>query len=93
MSSESIPESVTKKANSIIRDARLAILVGLIPVLGLAYIGRLIEWYLLRRNCPVLATDDSEIAKGFRSSLSRLWFAALCWPIVALIFYVYFSLT
>ncbi|MGA2069520.1 MAG: hypothetical protein ABSG86_31500 [Thermoguttaceae bacterium] len=77
------------KAVNIVRDARLAILVGLIPILGLAFIGRLVEWYLLRRKCPLLATDDAKIARDFRSAISRLWFAALCWPIVALIVYLY----
>jgi hypothetical protein len=93
MSVDSIPESVIKKATNIIRDARLAILVGLIPVLGIAYIGRLVEWYLLRRKCPILATEDTAIARDFRASLPRLWFATLCWPIVAGLLYVYFSVT
>jgi hypothetical protein len=84
-----LPDSVVKKANNIVRDARMAILVGLIPILGLAYIGRLVEWYLLRRRCPILSTDGSTIAKDFRSALSRIWFAALCWPIVIVVLYAY----
>ena len=46
-------------------------------------------WYLLRRQWPALSTENAPIAKDFRSALPRLWFAALCWPIVILLFYVY----
>jgi hypothetical protein len=80
-----LPDSVVKTAKNIISDSRKAILVGLIPILGLAFIGRLIEWYLLRRKCPTLATAGDAIAKNFRSALPRLWFAALLWPIVILV--------
>jgi nitrate reductase NapE component len=92
MNSE-IPESVVKKANNIISDARKAVLVGLIPILGIAFVGRLIEWYLLKRKCPILASDESTLAKDFRESLSRLWFAVLLWPIVILAFVIYVKVT
>ena len=92
-SNATIPDSVVEKANNIIRDARKAILVGLIPILGLAYIGRLVEWYLLRRQCRILATDNSTVAKDFRSAASRLWFGALFWPILALLLFIYLSVT
>ena len=88
-----IPDSVLKKATNIIRDARLAVLVGLIPILGLAYVGRLVEWYLLRRQCPVLASDPSPLATNFRSAAPRLWFGALCWPVVVLLLCIYVWVT
>ena len=86
-------EAMVKQANNIISDARKAILVGLIPILGLAFIGRLIEWYLLKRKCPGLATDEGKLAKDFRESLPRLWFAALCWPMIIVVFVIYLKLT
>jgi hypothetical protein len=92
MNSE-IPESVVKKANYIISDARKAIVVGLIPILGIAFLGRLIEWYLLKRQCPILSSDESTLAQDFRGSLSRLWFGVLLWPIVILAFVIYVTVT
>jgi hypothetical protein len=88
MPNEPLPASAVRKATNLVRDARLAVLVGLIPILGLIYILRLVQWYLLKRQFPVLMTTDAaehvELAKGFRSSLSRLWFAVLFWPALIL---------
>ncbi len=84
-----IPDSIVKKATNIITDSKKAVLIGLIPILCLAYIGRVAEWYLLKSKCPLLGTDDCEIAKNFRSALPSLWFGALCWPIIALILVLY----
>jgi hypothetical protein len=88
-----LPEAMAKKANDIIGDARKAILVGLIPILGLAFVGRLVEWYLLRRKCPSLATDDSTLAQDFREALPRLWFAALFWPILVVALAIHLQFT
>ena len=35
MNSESLPESAVKKVNNLVRDAKFAITVGMIPILGL----------------------------------------------------------
>jgi hypothetical protein len=93
MASCALPDHTVKKATNLIRDARLAIVVGMIPILGLIFILRLVQWYLLRNQCPSLATDDSAIANDFRSSLHRLWFAVLFWPALILFIIVYFSVT
>ena len=97
MNSETLPESAVKKANNLVRDARLAITVGLIPLLGLIYILRFVQWYLLKNQYPVLASSDvahhAELAKEFRSALPRLWFAVLLWPGVILFSIVYLAVT
>ncbi len=88
-----MPDSATKKATNLVRDARQSIMVGLIPILGLIFILRLVQWYLLRKQYPALATDPSELAKEFRSALPRLWFAVLFWPALILFIIGYFSVT
>ena len=97
MHSETLPESAVKKANNLIRDARLAITVGLIPLLGLIYILRLVQWYLLKQQFPELASKNAQhhadLAKEFRSALPRLWFAVLLWPGVILFSIIYLSVT
>ncbi len=78
-----IPDDIVRKATNLIRDARLAAAVGLIPLLGLIFILRLVQWYLLKGDCPALLTDTGEqanLSKEFRSALPRLWFAVLLWP-------------
>jgi hypothetical protein len=83
-----LPASAVKKAANLVRDARLAVLVGLIPILGLIFILRLVQWYLLKRQFPILltadATEHADLTKGFRSALPRLWFAVLFWPVLIL---------
>ncbi len=93
MASDALPEKTAKKATNLIRDARQAIVVGLIPILGLIFILRLVQWYLLRKDYPILATDDSKLASEFRSSLHRLWFAVLFWPGIILFIILYISVT
>jgi hypothetical protein len=84
-----MPTWATKKATNIATDARLSVVVGLIPLLGLAFILRLVQWYLLRKQFPALVQDGSDLSKNFRGALSRLWFAVLFWPVVFLTFFVY----
>ncbi len=88
MSADTLSVSAVKKATNLVRDARLAILVGLIPILGLIFILRLVQWYLLKQRFPLLAMADAgehtELAKEFRLALPRLWFAVLFWPLLIL---------
>jgi hypothetical protein len=93
MANNTLPDRAAKKATNLIRDSKQAIVVGLIPILGLIFILRLVQWYLLRKEHPSLATDNAELATDFRSALHRLWFAVLFWPILVLVLIVYFSLT
>ena len=93
MAVDSLSDSAVKKVRNLIRDSRLAILVGLIPVLGLIYICRLVQWYLLKQQFPVLASrgdgEHSDLSKDFRSALPRLWFAVLLWPVLLCFLLVY----
>jgi hypothetical protein len=88
-----LPERVVKEINNLIRDARLAVLVGLIPILGLPFLWRLVQWYLLKSRYPMLISRKpgvhEKLARDFRSSIGRLWFAVLLWPIVFVICYIY----
>lgn len=88
-----LPDTAVKKATNLVRDAHLAIVVGLIPILGLIYILRLVQWYLLRRQFPALvAITDGEhaaLSSDFRGALHRLWFAVLFWPLLILFIVVY----
>lgn len=97
MASEPLPEPVVKKVTNLTKDARLAVTVGLIPILGLIFILRLVQWYLLKRDYPVLVTGEvtghPNLSKEFRSSLPRLWIAVLLWPSVFLFIFAYTSLT
>jgi hypothetical protein len=77
--------SAIKKATNLCRDARLAVAVAFIPLLGLVFILRVVQWYLLRKQFPSLVTDDTELGRDFRSSISRLWFAVLMWPIAIIL--------
>jgi hypothetical protein len=89
-----IPDRVVKSATNIVNDSKKVILVAFIPILALAFMGRVVEWYLLRRKCPRLGTEDSELARSFRSALLGLWVGALCWPIIiALVLLVLFALS
>jgi hypothetical protein len=65
-------------------DARLSVVVGLIPILGLIYILRLVQWYLWRSRWPALSTSSDSLAVDFRGAKHRLWFAVLLWPMVIL---------
>lgn len=91
MMTSGLSDTAIKKATNLVRDARLAVLVGLIPILGLIFILRLVQWYLLRKQFPALQTDSSDLARDFRSALPRLWFAVLFWPALVLFIIAYFS--
>lgn len=90
---EALPASAVKKANYLIRDARQAVIVGLIPVLCLAFTLRLAQWYGLRRQFPEIAAarsgEEATLANEFRSALPRLWFAVLFWPVLILFVFGY----
>ena len=92
-----VPEKVAKEIGNMARDAQLAILVGLMPILGLVYTWRVVQWYLLRRRYPVLTSNEggenAELAKTFRSTLPRFWFAVLLWPGAFLFLVIYIALT
>jgi hypothetical protein len=94
---DAVSVSAVKKATNLVRDARLAVLVGLIPILGLVFILRLVQWYLLKRQFPVLAAADageySDLARKFHSALPRLWFAVLFWPLLIVFIIGYFTVT
>ena len=88
-----LPPRAVKKATNLIRDARLSVTVGLIPLLGLIFILRLVQWHLLRNQYPILAAGDAgehaDLAKKFRKARSSLWFAVLLWPGVVLFIIIY----
>ncbi len=94
-SNDVLPPSAVKKATNLVRDARLAVLVGLLPILGLIFILRLVQWYLLKSQFPSLvaveASGNADISKDFRSALPRLWFAVLFWPLSILFLICYYS--
>lgn len=93
MEGDPIPEKVAKEINNLVRDARMAVLVGLIPILGLPFIWRLVQWYLLKNRYPILVSRNAgvheKLARDFRGSIFRLWFAVLCWPIVFIVCFLY----
>jgi hypothetical protein len=93
-----VPEpKCIKKANNLVRDARMAVLVGLIPILGLVFILRLVQWYLLKEEVLDLETSNVEnydnIAQEYRSALPRLWFAVLFWPVLIGLLTAYIAAT
>lgn len=97
MASDSLPHVAVKKATNLVRDANLAISVGFIPILGLIFILRLTQWYLLPQQFPALMTtttgEHAKLSGDFRSALHRLWFAVLLWPLVILFIIGYFFAT
>lgn len=81
--SPSLPPRAAKNADNLIRDSRMAVLTGLIPILGLVFILRLVQWYLWAGKYPVLkSAAGGERAKDYRAALPRLWFAVLFWPVL-----------
>ena len=93
---EQLPASAVTKATNLVRDARLAVAAGLIPILGLIFILRLVQWYLLKNQYPILLKVDGEhaaLAKDFRSAKTSLWVAVLLWPAVITFIMVYFAVT
>ena len=92
-----LPALAVKKATNLVRDSRQSVMAALIPILGLIFILRLVQWYLLRRQYPVLMTanagEHAALAKEFRSAVPRLWFAVLFWPVMILFIAGYFAVT
>ena len=80
VSTEALPDSAIKKAKNLVRDANLAVIVGVIPIpfFSLIFVLPLVQWYLLKKQYPILAAVDvaghAGLAKEFRSALARLWF-------------------
>ena len=96
MHTDQLPPEAIKKATNLVRDARLAVAVSLIPLLGLVFILRLVQWYRLKNQYPTLLTAEGEhssLAKQFRSAVSTLWLAVLLWPVLFLIIFLYPALT
>ena len=92
-----LPPGVIKSVQNLARDANLAVLTGLIPILGLVFILRLVQWYLLARKCPDLVAKnlhtDLTVRTQFQSALPRFWFAVLFWPIMFVVIIVLIWLT
>ena len=68
--SESIKQAkallkLEKKARNIGNDAEKAILVGLIPILGLIFILRLVQWYTLRHKVEGNQMIDLDVRRKF----------------------------
>ncbi len=83
MENEPLPAAAVKKATNLIRDARIAVAVSLIPILGFVFILRLVQWYLLKQQYPGLLAAKGEhaaLSKDFRAAISSLWLAVLLWP-------------
>ena len=95
--SEPLPPKVVTRATNLVRDASLAMVVGLIPILGLIYILRLVQWYLHKNEYPQLLSkepgDIASLAEGFRGAKHRLWFAVLFWPVLIAVIFVYGLMT
>lgn len=82
-----------KKARNIGNDAEKAIVVGLIPILGLVLIMRLVQWYRLRPQIEGNQAIDRSVRRKFLNGKNRLWFAALFWPILIVVIVGYTALT
>ena len=95
MNAEELPPVAVRKATNLIRDGRLAPVVGLIPVLGLIFILRLVQWYLLKNEYPALiegeGSPDEALSRDFRRARLRLWLAVLLWPCAILLAVIVFQ--
>ncbi len=93
MNANTLPDSAVRKVKNLIRDAGMALFVGLVPIVALVYVWRVAQWYSLKRQYPLLAetdpADHAELAKDFRSAIYRLWFAVLFWPGVTVFLVVF----
>lgn len=81
------------KARNIANDAEKAVLVGLIPLLGLAFILRVVQWHLLRPSVEADQTIDKNVRYRFMNSKIRLWAAVLLWPAIIVIVWAGFLIT
>ncbi len=97
MSTEELSPAIVKKATNLVRDSKMAVMVGLIPILGLIFILRLVQWYLLRKQYPILVSSDAgehtSLANDFRSAIPNLWFAVLFWPAVVILLGTYIAMS
>ena len=81
---------------NIVRDSALAVVVGLIPILGLIYIVRLVQWYQLNPQIITLHQSgdiSDEFAVDFSGARVRLWVAVLMWPAIILAMFVFIVVT
>ena len=84
---------IEKKATNIGNDAEKAVLVGLIPLLGLVFVLRLVQWYVLRPQVAGNESINPEVRDRFNKGQFRLWFAVLFWPVLILVLVLYIVLT
>ena len=82
-----------KKARNIGNDAEKAILVGLIPILGLIFILRLVQWYNIRPKIERNQAIDRHVRRKFLNGKTRLWVAVLLWPILMIFIAGYLAIT
>ena len=81
------------KARNIANDAEKAVLAGLIPLLGLVFILRVVQWYLLRPSVESDHTIDKNVRYRFMNSKIRLWIAVLLWPAIIVIIWAALAIT
>ena len=87
---------IVRKAKNIVRDSALAVVVGLLPILGLIYILRLVQWYQLKPQIEALHQSgdiSDELAVDFSGARVRLWVAVLMWPAIILAIFVFAVVT
>ena len=91
------PPKCIKQAENIVRDARFAVLVGLIPILSLIYILRLVQWYIVSKELADFDNADrnhhAQLLSAFRLARPRLWFALLFWPGIVAFLAIYIAVT
>ena len=71
------------KLQDLVRDASKAVVVGLIPIAGLIYAFRLVQWYRWRPEVDAKHAEgdlSDELVAGFYNARGRLWFGVLFWP-------------
>lgn len=78
-----------KKAKNIGNDAEKAILAALIPIIGLVFILRLVQWYLLRPKIEGNQQIDRHVRRKFMNGKARLWFGATFWPALMVLMTVF----
>jgi hypothetical protein len=88
---EAFPAAAVKQVQNVIREARLAVLAGLL--IPLVFLLPLVRWHSLRTRYPQLAGGDAgehaELARKFRSARPKLWFGVLWWPAMVSVLAIY----
>jgi len=84
---------IEKKARNIGNDAEKSVLVGLIPILGLVFILRLVQWYILRPQVAENQSINPDVRDKFMKGQLRLWIAVLLWPLLILFLVLYLAFT